>query len=273
MSFKIGFKDENYKNKTVAKTTNSPVQVPRKSVVSVKFNTQNRTLSYYNDKFDLKVGDIVFVEGKLEEVRGIVVEVNYNFKIKLSDYKRVIAVADTNVKGELYLADYHFVTFDRDVIPFSKILGWYKASANPEEEIISSEDNCKYSLFDIEAFPVSGEIKERGFDYYMQNRVAYLSLDGEKGNAVVLGTEAYQVDFVYGDGEISNLTCDCFCNYICKHRVAVMFQLRDILDTVIKDYREMYNQSNYFAAICRNELLNTAMAFRKRGRLNIDCQN
>lgn len=272
MSFKIGFKDNDFNNRTVTKTTTPPTQVPRKSVVTVRFNSKNRTLSYYNDKFDLKVGDIVFVEGKLEGVRGIVVEVNYNFKIKLSDYKRVIAVADTNVKGELYLADYHFVTFDLDVIPFSKILGWYKAPANPEEEIISSDDNCKYSLFDIDALPASGEIKERGYDYYMQNRVAYLSLDGEKGSAVVLGTEVYQVDFVYRDGEISSLTCDCFCNYICKHQVAVMLQLRDILDTVIKDYLEMYNQSGYFAAICRNELLNTAMAFRKRGRLNINCQ-
>ena len=71
-------------------------------------------------------------------------------------------------------------------------------------------------------------------------------------------------------GEISSLTCDCFCNYFCKHQVAVMLQLRDILDTVIKDYREMYNQSGYFAAICRNELLNTAMAFRKRGKFYIE---
>ena len=270
MSYKIGFKDNDYKNETVTKKVNTPDITPRKSIVSVRFYSKNRTLSYYNDKFDLKVGDIVFVEGKFEGVRGVVVEVNYSFKIKLSDYKKVVAVADTNIKGNLYLADYHFVTFDRSVIPFSKILGWYKAPANPEEEIISSDDNCKYSLFDIDALPASGEIKERGYDYYMQNRVAYLSLDGEKGNAVVLGTEAYQVDFVYSDGEISSLTCDCFCNYFCKHQVAVMLQLRDILDTVIKDYGEMYNQSGYFAAICRNELLNTAMAFRKRGKFYIE---
>ena len=77
-------------------------------------------LKYYNDSFDLKVGDFVYVEGKLEGYRGQVTEVNYSFKIKLSDYKKVIAVIDTNVKGDFYLAGSHVVSFDRNAIPFSK---------------------------------------------------------------------------------------------------------------------------------------------------------
>ena len=43
---------------------------------------------------------MVYVDGKLEGQRGRVVEVSYTFKIKLSDYKRVIAVVDTNVSGQ-----------------------------------------------------------------------------------------------------------------------------------------------------------------------------
>ena len=77
---------------------------PRKSVVRVHFPARNMTLSYYNDAFDLKVGDIVYVDGNLEGLRGRVVDITYNFKIKLSDYKRVISVADTEVKGELFFA-------------------------------------------------------------------------------------------------------------------------------------------------------------------------
>lgn len=60
-------------------------------------------LSYYNDAFDLKCGDIVFVEGKLEGLRGRVVDVAYNFKIKLSDYKKVVSVADTKCAGRVLL--------------------------------------------------------------------------------------------------------------------------------------------------------------------------
>ena len=77
------------------------------------------TLSYYNDLFDLKVGDIVFVEGKLEGLCGRVVDVTYNFKIKLSDYKRVISVADTEVRGEFFFAGSHFITFDPTVLPYA----------------------------------------------------------------------------------------------------------------------------------------------------------
>ncbi len=57
------------------------------------------TLAYYNDRFDLHCGDLVYVDGKLEGKRGRVVDVNYNFRINLADYKRVIGVADTNVSG------------------------------------------------------------------------------------------------------------------------------------------------------------------------------
>ena len=54
----------------------------RKSVVQVYFPERHASYAYYNDRFDLKCGDIVFVEGKLEGIRGRVTEVNYNFKIK-----------------------------------------------------------------------------------------------------------------------------------------------------------------------------------------------
>ncbi|MDD6485277.1 MAG: hypothetical protein PUF72_12065 [Clostridiales bacterium] len=73
---------------------------PKKSVVRVYFPHRGMGWAYYNDSFDLKVGDFVYVEGKLEGYRGQVTEVNYAFKIKLSDYKKVIAVIDTNVKGD-----------------------------------------------------------------------------------------------------------------------------------------------------------------------------
>ena len=99
---------------------------PKKSVVRVYFPVRNMTLSYYNDLFDLHKGDIVYVDGKLEGLQGRVVDVTYTFKIKLSDYKRVIAVADTNVTGEFYFAGSHILSFDRRAIPFEKVITWCK---------------------------------------------------------------------------------------------------------------------------------------------------
>ena len=131
--YKIGFTDfmEEYRKTTEEERFGCPEIAPRKSVVCVYFPSRNMKLSYYNDSFDLKRGDLVFVEGKLEGLRGRVVDVTYNFKIKLSDYKRVISVADTNVRGEFFFAGSHFVTFDRSTLPYDKVVTWFKA---PEKE-------------------------------------------------------------------------------------------------------------------------------------------
>ena len=86
------------------------------------------TLSYYNDQFDLHCGDLVFVGWKAGRFpRSLWLDVCYTFKIKLSDYKRVISVADTNVQGEFFFAGSHFVTFDRSTLPYEKVITWFKS--------------------------------------------------------------------------------------------------------------------------------------------------
>lgn len=46
---------------------------------------------------------------------------------RVSDYKRVIGLAETDVHGRFFHAGSHFVTFDRATLPQSKIITWYKA--------------------------------------------------------------------------------------------------------------------------------------------------
>lgn len=139
MSFRIGFTAEESAIDTIATASDLPQQtaVPRKSVVQVHFPKRNMTLAYYNDMFDLHCGDMVYVDGKLEGLRGHVVEVNYNFKIKISDYKRVIAVVDTSVSGYFFIAGSHFVTFDREALPGGKVVTWYKAPVKEDDEFVS----------------------------------------------------------------------------------------------------------------------------------------
>ena len=136
MTGKIGFIKDNYETKITEdrQGTVKPEITARKSVVQVYFPDRDRSYAYYNNKFDLKCGDIVFVEGKLEGLRGRVTDVNYNFKIKLSDYKRVISVVDTNVKGEFYMAGSHLVTFDTNSLPRNKVVSWFKAPIKEEDE-------------------------------------------------------------------------------------------------------------------------------------------
>lgn len=226
---------------------------PRKSLVQVRFLDNNMCLTYYNDKFDLHRGDIVWVDGKLLGHRGYVTEVNYNFKIKLSQYSRVIAKVDTNIDGQLYIAGNHFLTFNKNTMPISKVSTWFKTPED-EEEYICGSDGTSFPLNDLVKMNVTFVIAERGYKCYKATRVSYLCLDGNHGYAIVQGTEPYDVNFEYNNGQISNLSCSCYCCYDCKHEVATMLQLQEILDFIKNHYKAEFEASGYFAAISKSTL-------------------
>ena len=218
MAFKIGFTAETEHEER--KIENVPVQketpVVKKSVVEVYFPDRNLTCSYYNDMFNLKRGDIVYVEGKLEGLRGRVVDINYNFKIKLSDYKRVIGVANTDVIGEFHLAGSHFITIDEGALKYEQIATWFKAPENENEEYVSSSGDEVFNLNDLGGMNIKNEVAERGHEYYMENRVVYIELNHGKGRAIVMGSKAYDVEFFYKDEDITGLVCNCYCTGACN---------------------------------------------------------
>lgn len=267
MTYPIGFlADWQDKTDPAGASAPQPAGVPRKSLVQVRFPHRGGTLAYYNDRFDLHRGDLVFVEGKLEGVQGCVVEVCYTFKIRVSDYKRVIAVADTQVHGQFYLSGTHAVTFDPAVLPVSKVMTWYFAPQE-EGEFVRGSDDIGFRLKDPKDFLVSPAIWERGQTYYLENRVAYLCLDGCDGYAIVQGSNPYTVEFQYRDGEIYGLVCSCFCSYRCKHEVAVLLQLQELLDWIGHQYPEEYQHSSWFAAVSKEALFHMVLAGKYTGSI------
>lgn len=270
MKFKIGFSGYEEEQQTAEQLAEMPGEMqPVKSVVQVRFPSQGRSYSYYNDRFDLHVGDIVFVEGKLEGVKGIVTELSRTFKIRLSDYKRVIAVADTEVKGRLYFGGSHLIAFDKDVIPYDKIRAWFLPPESEEEYAVGCDDESVH-IDDPRAFGFRSEIAERGFDYYNRCKVVYISVDGESGRAIVEGSRAYELTFDYFAGKISNLTCGCFCSYHCKHEFAMLLQLRETLRMIEELYDDEYGESDYFAAISKSALLTYAMDREEKGSIVLE---
>lgn len=176
MKRKIGFwaeTQDNIANVNQSISENS-IAEPKKSLVQVYFPKRGMNLSYYNDQFDLQVGDTVYVDGKLEGLRGRVTAVNYSFKIKLSDYKRVIAVADTHISGELRMAGSHLVSFAPQTIPYEKIITWFKGPDKEDDVYVSGSDDHSFRLDDLNGMKVTSAIAERGHDYYTENRVVYL---------------------------------------------------------------------------------------------------
>ncbi len=271
MKYKIGFNgyEEEQKQedlRALQTVENKPVN----SVVQVRFPSCGSSFAYYNDRFDLSVGDIVFVEGKLEGVQGIVTEVSRSFRIKLSDYKRVVSVADTKVAGRLYFGGSHLIAFDEKVIPYEKVRGWFLPPESDGEFAVGRDDEEGFFFDEPELFKIRPEIAKRGVDYYNRNKVVYLCVDVENGRAIVEGTKPYEVSFDYDDGEISNITCGCFCSYHCKHEFAVLLQLRETLEHIEKFYDRMFEESDYFAAVSKGVLFSYTMNDRDEGSVVLE---
>lgn len=268
MAFKIGgFAAEHHERKQQGqnKPVPQPAVVPKKSVVKVYFPGSGKKLAYYNDRFDLRCGDMVYVDGALDGQRGRVMEVSYNFKIKLSDYKRVIAVIDTDVHGQFFMAGSHFVTFDSAALPAAKARMWFLPPAKEDEEIVCGSDDSAFRLEDLSGMQITHAVAERGHDYYMENRVRYLCIDGIHGYAIVEGSKSYEVEFECRDGEISRLLCSCPCTDHCKHGFAVMLQLKETLAMIAKHYAEQYEQSRYFVAVNKATLFSFAVDSKENG--------
>ncbi len=203
------------------------------SLVLVFFPSIGRSYSYYNDKFDLKVGDIVFVEGKLFGERGEVEEVTRNFKIKLSDYKRVISVADTDVHGDFFEICNSIVSYDLKALNFEKVISWLMPADG--EEFFTQKSENFFPITDLSKLGAKPEIIERGMDYFKNERVLFLQLSKTAVRAIVAGEEYYTVEFDRCGNELSSPTCSCFCFGACKHEVAAMLKLKELLESVDSD--------------------------------------
>ncbi len=265
--YQIGF-NVNQFNNIAEKSEYVPqrTDIPKKSVVQIYFPQRKMTLAYYNDLFDLQVGDMVYVDGKLEGMPGRVVEVNYSFKIKLSDYKRVIAVIDKKVSGRFHFAGSHVFTLDVAALPYEKVITWFKAPET-DAEFASGTDSFSFPLSDLSQMKISSETAKRGEEYFLDNKVCYISVDGYHGRAIVEGREYYEIEFDYYDGEISNLTCSCFCGGTCKHEFAAMLQLRETLKYITEKYG--FENVTSFAAVSKSVFVNDIIAQLDTGRICI----
>jgi hypothetical protein len=271
MSEKVGFEvykrpeylPEGVKDESLYKYTPPKTVMPRKALAEIYFPQKHRTLTYYNDQFNLSVGDTVFVDGAYEGLYGKVINLNYNFKIKPSDYKKVVFVADTDVRGEFCHAGSHIMSLSRSALPYEKVIGWFKPPVKEEEEIIISTEEYgeRFSLDELDKMKIDHLKAERGHDYYMNDMVVYIEVKDCIGRAIVLGSKPYEVSFKIVGREVSELVCDCYCVGNCKHSFAVMLQLKDTLkisaenygDEIDFDYLSIMSKSIFFDNVLSNK--------------------
>lgn len=229
------------------------------SVVRVYFPERDRAYSYYNDRFDLHAGDFVYVSGKLAGQRGRVTAVDYNFRIRLADYERVIGVVDTTVRGTFYVFGSHMLTLDHGALPYAQVRSWFFPPEAEGEFVTGHGPGPEYALDALEQTHVSSDVAEKGSAYYAENRVVYLSVDGTQGHAIVQGSTPYELTFTYTGGTVSALTCTCYETGLCKHGAALLLQLRETVDFLREEHEEAFAASDRFAAVSKRIFSHFAM--------------
>ena len=212
-------------------TEHSESSAPVKSVVQVRFPEISRCYAYYNDRFDLRQGNLVFVSGKLAGVPGIVESVNYKFKISLSDYERVIACPDISIHGTYIPVTDKTVSYDYEAVNPDTFRSWIKPPVDggvEAPEFITGEGY----RFDLEHFMEDDDVEkpvfQRAWEYYRDGRVRYLSVRNGVGTAFVKGSKWYEINFRFENGFISDMFCECPYAALCKHNLAVLIELREM---------------------------------------------
>lgn len=216
---------------SAAVRTNTPV----KSLVNIRFENRSMPLAYFNDRFDLHEGDVVYVSGKLAGEPGVVVSVTTKFRIHTADYERVLALLDLTIHGSFTRVRDKMVSFDDLAITPEQFDCWVTPPEDPKKKKDESEDEDEvisgegYTI-DInnieECEDITAAIAERAVNYCMEGRVRYLSVKNGVGRAYVEGSKWYRVDFHFRDGMMTDVFCDCPYPELCKHEVAVAITLR-----------------------------------------------
>jgi hypothetical protein len=236
------------------------------NVVYVRFR-DGREFPYLNDKFDLSIGDNVYVDGKLTGEIGTVTDVLENFKVSLRYYKYVTAKIDNDISGTFKKQGNYYYTTGKDAIPFEKMLLWVK---EPESESEEPEEFIKgkgYTINLAEFFDAQDEpIEEYSENYYNaldvveDGELQFVTVKDGIGKAVIQNerhTKTVEFNFDSEKMLMTDVYCDCISPRLCKDMLATAIAIMDMNDednsstagdfSIINDYlfEARANRKNY----------------------------
>lgn len=226
------------------------------SLVKVAF-ADGRALSYLCDIENIKQGDVVTVEGKLEDETGVVEKVLTAFRVPRYEMRWVESVVDRDVSGNYFRVENDMISFN-SALTVDKFVALcmrqkYKNDTaygdnNVEIDVFDAQ-NCE--LFDREV------IKERGREIYKDDGVEFISLQNGVGKAIVFGNDWYELDFRYENGKITYLVCECPYFDACKHEYAFLLKFKEVLEKI----KERTNTENF--VVINSDCFNNIMRFAK----------
>lgn len=221
---------------------------PVRSVVTVHF-ANGREYPYYNDTFNLKVGDIVYVDGKLAGIPGRVKDVTTKFKVSLDFYKRVISKLNLEFHGNFKKTALFMVCYDPNALTIEQVKPWYFPPREEEEEFFVGDGytvniNNITECEDFDRFAFS-----KAVDIVNDQQVEFITVKNGKGAAIINRRKPHLVEFEYKNGVISNLLCDCIKPGLCDHSLAACI----IMDILTKEGVDKDDPS--FTALHINQFL------------------
>ena len=234
-----------------------------KRLVEIEFDNNNTKLSYLCDIETLEVGDLVTVDGKLEDQIGTVTKVLKTFKIPKFEMRWVTAILDRDLTGEYRKIGDDIVSLGGTLTAEKFCTMFIGEKYKGNEGIGEADLNIDLDTFEKSDLIDDELVMLKGKDYYKSNRVAYLSLQDGVGKAYIIGSEWYELDFKYEDGKITYIACECPYFGNCKHVVAVLFKLREML----KKIKKIDCRANFTA--CRKECFNRILSAAK-GRITLE---
>ena len=237
------------------------------TLVQVYFTDKKDAYLYLCENIILHEGDHVYVSGKMKDKLGIVVDVRHEFKVRPSKYERVIAKVDTQLHGDLTISNRFLLSFSRNCIGKEMISKWFFAPQG-EEPFISTYTPSPFPLDDLSQFPIQRERLERGIQYYKDQCVVYICLDDIYGYAIVQGSECYEIEFIYQNEMIEDISCGCYCDGHCKHEFALLLELKELVKELKTHFTKQYSVNTYVAAIDKDVLWHMSVRWARRGTIS-----
>ncbi len=235
-----------------------------KNLVKVKFEN-GLTLAYFSDLPEIKAGDVVTVDGKMEDEIAVVVKVLSSFKKPKFDMKWIVSKIDNDITGNYFKIEDDVASIELN-LTVDKFMNIY-AGVKYKENIAVGDEDIELELNELEESELfEEEIKHRGRSLYKSNAVQFIWFKDGEGKAVVRsanGCDWYEIDFRYKNGKITYIACDCPYFGECKHLYAFLLKFKNFRKKLFDKC-----QSDNFV-MCRKECFNYIMLYGK-GRVAIE---
>ncbi len=224
-----------------------------KRLVEVKFDS-GMSLSYLSEIEEIEVGDLVTVEGKLEDEIGVVKTVKKSFKTPKFEMKWIESILNRDVSGNYFRLGEDMVSTNC-ALTAEKFITMFAGLKYKDNQAVG-EDEIELDLakFEDDEMFDNELVKLRGKEIFKANGVMFISLQDGIGKAIVRGSEWYEIDFRLQNEKVTYIACDCPYFGDCKHEVALLYKLRDTLKKLAKKT----NSQDF--VLCRKECFNTILS-------------